>query len=104
MDDHAVEVLAEGGGLQHRVPSSRDPRLLSRTQHSFGSSHALLHSRTRRQRPLAPLPTGVMVGAGACVARSCPRSIGVHRHSAGLFGTVCVHVFTVRACCTVTLS
>jgi hypothetical protein len=49
-------VLAEGGGAQHRPTSPN-------THRPHSSSHRI-HVRSRKQKPLAPLPSGVMVGAG----------------------------------------
>lgn len=62
-DDDVVKtitaaVLAEGGGAQHRPTSPN-----THHAHSDVRNHRI-HVRSRKQKPLAPLPSGVMVGAG----------------------------------------
>jgi hypothetical protein len=85
-DEHCLTVLAEGGGASHRhdeVLVSPGQRLPSPGLFSWGSGSGsarhVLHARARMQRPLAPLPLGVMVGAGkeqtGCIPRTGSRRL-----------------------------
>lgn len=70
VSDAVAAVLAEGGGLQHRMTS---PPGITRP-HTDRHSHRL-HVRSRMQKPLAPLPSAVMVGAGLEAAAQLGKSL-----------------------------
>lgn len=69
ISDHGVSaaVLAEGGGMRHRPGGQLTP--------SLSSGNHRIHVRSRMQKPLAPLPSGVMVGAGLEAAAQLGKSL-----------------------------